>query len=365
MSDTATAWDFQVSKGDLHKSEIVPSATTADVALKDGDILVKVERFAFTSNNITYAAFGEAMKYWTFFPAPDGWGRIPVWGYAQVVQSKHPDVNVGERLFGYFPMSSYLKIEASRVKPDALVDASAHRAGLAPAYNKYVRLPAASALDVRNEDNTAVLWPLLITSFLIDDFLDEKAFFGAKRVILSSASSKTSLGLAWALAKRKAQGIKVVGLTSAASRDFVMSTGWYDEVLSYDDIEKATLDDALFVDMAGSIETRARIHHHFGDKLKFSLVVGGTHWDEGVRASDLPGPHPEFFFAPDRIVKRNQDWGREEFDARTQGALKEFVAAASGWFSIEEKRGQADIAKAYEAVLNGKCPPDKGYIFVM
>ena len=38
--------------------------------------------FALTANNITYAAFGDAMNYWQFFPVPgdDGaaWGCIPV-----------------------------------------------------------------------------------------------------------------------------------------------------------------------------------------------------------------------------------------------------------------------------------------------
>jgi hypothetical protein len=65
-----------------------------------------------TSNNITYAAFGDAMSYWQFWPGtgddPDGtaWGCIPVWGFGTVVQSLHPGVAVGERLYGYWPMAS-------------------------------------------------------------------------------------------------------------------------------------------------------------------------------------------------------------------------------------------------------------------
>jgi hypothetical protein len=34
----------------------------------------RVEKFALTANNITYAAFGEAMNYWGFYPAEDRLG---------------------------------------------------------------------------------------------------------------------------------------------------------------------------------------------------------------------------------------------------------------------------------------------------
>jgi hypothetical protein len=45
----------------------------------EGDILMKVEQFAFTANNMTYALMGGATGwYWYFFPAPRGWGRKSV-----------------------------------------------------------------------------------------------------------------------------------------------------------------------------------------------------------------------------------------------------------------------------------------------
>ena len=51
--------------------------TTADSALQDGEIRVQVDRFALTSNNITYAAMGEMLQYWQFFPSGEaGWGSF-------------------------------------------------------------------------------------------------------------------------------------------------------------------------------------------------------------------------------------------------------------------------------------------------
>lgn len=365
MTIATSAWDFIVNKSKLQRHDIVASEIDADTALADGEILVKVDRYAFTSNNITYAAFGEAMKYWNFYPSLDGWGRIPVWGYGHVINSAHRDIAVGERLFGYFPMSSYLVIPATRVKADSLFHGAPYRADLAPAYNQYQRLGTAPAKDRTREDSNAILRPLVITSFLIDDYLAENDFFGGKTIILSSASSKTSLGLAYALSLRKSSGIRIVGLTSPSSRAFVASTGWYDEVVTYDAISTLAKTPTVFVDMAGNAANLAAIHTHMGDALKFSLLVGGTHWQARGRTGTLPGPAPQFFFAPDRIVKRNADWGRDAFNARVDATIDGFIKAAQPWFRIEEKQGKPAIAKAYEEVLNGKCPPDKGYVFVM
>ena len=63
---------------------------------------------------------------------------------------------------------------------------------------------------------------LFITSFLVDDFLGDEGFFGAHSVIITSASSRTSLALAHRLRERG--GMKVVGLTSASHTSFVAGT---------------------------------------------------------------------------------------------------------------------------------------------
>ncbi len=60
--------NFQVFKTDLHQTRL----TSNDFAeLQDGEVRLAVQRFAFTANNITYAAFGDAMNYWKFFPTVD------------------------------------------------------------------------------------------------------------------------------------------------------------------------------------------------------------------------------------------------------------------------------------------------------
>src|SRR6056297_441228 len=54
-----------------------------------GEAVLALDRFSLTINNVTYAAFGDALRYWDFFPTRlDGWGLLPIWGYDDVVASK-------------------------------------------------------------------------------------------------------------------------------------------------------------------------------------------------------------------------------------------------------------------------------------
>ena len=41
-----------------------------DAPLADGQVRVRIDSFALTSNTITSAAFGESMNYWQFFDSP-------------------------------------------------------------------------------------------------------------------------------------------------------------------------------------------------------------------------------------------------------------------------------------------------------
>jgi hypothetical protein len=68
--------------------------------LQTGQARLAVDHYALTANNITYAAFGEAMKYWQFFPSGDAaTGCLPVWGFATIVESQAEGLDVGRRVW--------------------------------------------------------------------------------------------------------------------------------------------------------------------------------------------------------------------------------------------------------------------------
>src|SRR5262245_1917524 len=201
--------DFEVRRDDLHQCRIAESEPPA---LEPGQLLLGVDLFGLTTNNITYALLGDAMNYWNFFPAEDGWGRVPMWGFAEVTASEADGVPEGTRVFGYLPPSTHLVVRPDRASETDFVDASPHRAALPSPYNRYLRTDGDASYEERNEDQQMLLFPLYFTSFLIDDLLDDEGFFGARSAVLSSASSRTSSVLAYLLSKRG--GIEVIGLTS-------------------------------------------------------------------------------------------------------------------------------------------------------
>jgi hypothetical protein len=227
--------DFIVARHDLQQCKFIETSLPELADLPDDALLIKIDRFAFTANNITYAVLGDQLKYWQLFPAPENFGNVPVWGFGEVMASRHPAVAIGERLFGYFPMATHLVIEAANVNKRGLRDAAAHRQGVAPVYNAYARVSGDSAFAGRQGDYQALLRPLFMLSFLVDDYLAEHEFYGARSVMLSSASSKTAFGLAHLLHSQR-KDLRVIGLTSAANTDFVQSLGCYDEVVTYDRI---------------------------------------------------------------------------------------------------------------------------------
>src|SRR5882757_4462978 len=300
--------DFVVARNDLQQCKSIGTQLPDAAALPDDALLVKVTRFAFTANNITYAVAGDQLKYWQLFPAPKDFGNIPVWGFGEVIASKHPNVAAGETLFGYFPMATHLVIEAIDVNKRSLRDGAAHRQDVAPVYNAYARVSGDPAFAGRQGDFQALLRPLFMLSFLVDDFLAENEFYGARSVMLSSASSKTAFGLAHLL-HRLRKPVRVIGLTSAANSDFVQSLGCYDEVVTYDNVTSLPANSAVaYVDMAGNSPLRATLHGHFGEQMKYSGIIGLTHRKSSPDGAQvLPGAKPQFFFAPDQIRKRTKE----------------------------------------------------------
>ncbi len=295
------------------------------------------------------------------FPAPEGFGNIPVWGFGDVIASTHPGVPVGERLFGYFPMATHLMIEAGDVSKRGLRDAAPHRQGVAPVYNAYARVGGDPAFAGRSGDHQALLRPLFMLSFLVDDYLAENALFGAKRVMLSSASSKTAIGLAHLLHARKQAA--VIGLTSASNLDFVRSLGCYDEVVSYDRIESMPASGPVaLVDMAGNTDLRGKLHRYFGDGMKYSGRVGLTHQDSASTEAELPGAKPTWFFAPDQIRKRANEWGPGGVDKRFAPAFADFAATLDRWLNVVESRGPEAVQRVYRDTLRGRIPPDQGHM---
>lgn len=354
--------EFQVQRRGL-KSHRIVDGVGADAPLGDDDVLLRIDRFAFTANNVTYGVAGEQIGYWNFFPPADGddeWGLLPVWGFADVVAGDA--LPVGERLYGYLPPAHYLKIRAGKVSANRVTDTSEHRRALPPVYNTFTRVGAEPDYDPENDDLRCLLWPLFITSFCLWDSARDKGWYGAEQVLILSASSKTSIGLAYALAQDP-QAPKSIGVTSPGNADSVEALGLYDAVMTYDDLpEKVT---TLIIDMSGNSQVLGRLHSMLGDDMKQTLNVGITHWEVPRTREGYILERCEFFFAPGHIQKRYKDWGPEEFANRSAAFMNETANRAAQWLNIRHLDGLAGLAGVYEDVCDGNMPPEDGLIVKM
>lgn len=350
--------DFEVRRDDLHEARFVDGDAPE---LSAGEALLEISRFGLTANNVTYLVFGDAMNYWKFFPASEeGWGRMPVWGFADVAESGHPELEAGKRVYGYFSASTHLVVRPDRVNDAGFHDSAEHRADLPVVYNHYVFTDTDPNYEERSEDQQMLLRPLFATSFLLDDQLADEDFFGTESIVISSSSSKTALAAAFLIGRR--EGTEVVGLTSESRVGFVESTGAYGRVLSYEQVGELGDGRVAYVDFSGDAELRAGIHRHLGDGLAASYMVGMTHWTEMSGGGDLPGPKPVFFFAPDRANKRTSDWGGAGLRKRIADAWTPFVGWADGWLDVTRSDGLQALAAPYHELLEGGVDPAAGHV---
>ncbi|MCW2777797.1 MAG: hypothetical protein JWN17_1522 [Frankiales bacterium] len=353
----ASSWTLAVDRTDLLRSCLVEG----EVPVPDeGEAVLRVDRVGMTANNVTYAVLGDAFRYWEFFPAPEpGQGLVPLWGFADVVESRAPGVEPGQRVYGYLPPSSHLRVRPARPDARGFRDASPHRAELPSPYNAYALTTGDAAYEADREDLQVLFRPLFFTSFVLADALGDGGLQGARRVVLSSASSKTAYGTASLL---RDQDVEVVGLTSSGNTAFTSALGCYDRVLSYDAVTDLDRDTpTAYVDLAGSTDLRRVLHEHLGDALVRDVVVGVTHQDSAP-AGTLGGVRPQVFFAPDQMRKRTGDWGRDGLDDRFGEAWRRFAPLAQEHTDVRVSEGPEGLARVWHEVASGSSAPRTGNV---
>lgn len=332
--------------------------------LPEGGVRLTIESFSVTANNVTYAVVGDGFKYWDFFPAPDGFGIVPMWGHARVMESRHPDIAVGERVYGYLPMASHLDVIPGKVSAGGFMDTAAHRQPMSPVYNSYKRLAADPEHDPLREAERMIFGPLFRTGFLIEYFLRGADWFGAEQLIVTSASSKTAMGLA-SVARQSSPQLRRIGLTSKGNVAFVAASGLYDEVRAYDETDRLAVLRSVCVDFAGNAAVLAQIHRHFEDALAHSALVGATHIEARSTfggGEPLPGPKPQLFFAPDHAVAFFRAHGAEEGGQLVAAAWRAFLKAAEGSIAIERHAGLDAARTVFTGMVAGQIDPAKGIV---
>jgi hypothetical protein len=345
-------WDLVCRRDDLSVSE-VRSATAPE--LQPGEVSLAVEKFGMTTNNATYARFGDdvVIAFWNAFPGPAGYGRVPVWGVATVEDSLHPDIEVGTRYFGFLPMGTH-HVVAPQLTAQGFFDATPVRDFLHPWYRSYQFLEGNEGLD----DRRTLLRPVYPASFNLADFVVRKA---PRSVIVTGASSKVAIGLAEELVAREVD-VETIGITAERHLGFVDDLGFYSRVISYDELASLTVaGPTVFVDVTGSPKWRTDVCAQFADQLSATALVGFAHSDASVLPPPLAGPEPEVFFTPAIEMATIAAEGSGYVD-RYNKSEERFAREAGSWLSIRHGQGPSEILAAFRALLSGAQSPSTGVI---
>lgn len=355
-------WDLAIDRGNIRKAEIV-AASAGPIA--EGEALFAIERFALTANNVTYAAlgnpsglFGNGLGYWDFFSPEDGSGRLPVWGFGRVLESRVDGIQVGQSYYGYFPMASHVVLRPEKVGAGGFADVSGRRATMPAVYNQYAAAP--DGLSDRDRDLQALFRPLHLTGWLLaDELADDGPEAG--QILVSGASSKTAIGFAHAYRAQPGRS-RLIGLTSARGRSSAEQAGVYDELVDYEDVSKLDRDEtAVLIDIAGNGPVSGRLHDSLGERLVRHVVVGKAHWDAPV---DGAKRRAVGFFAPARVAKRLADWGPAGFRERMEAETQRFLADVAPLYRIDHRHGPEAALLAYREVVEGRADPQSGVIIL-
>jgi hypothetical protein len=359
---------FQINKK-VYFVDRIKETPKADLAIGEGEILLKIDQFAFSANNITYAVVGDQIGYWKFFPPvgenSEGWGVLPVWGFADVVESNVDEIPVGDRLFGYFSPSKHLKMKPVGISDKRFIDGSAHRKQLPAGYNMYRRVHAEPNYNKAFDRERSLLFPLHLTSFCIWDALQDNDWYGAQQILVLSASSKTSIGLGYAFDDDE-NAPNTIGVTSSRNLEMVKNLDIYDQSIAYEMVSQ--IDPTIptvIVDMSGNQSLLVALHTMLGDNMKKTVNVGLTHWTNARPKKGIITERSEFFFAPGHIQKRLKDWGPAGFDQRTAKFMLETAAKSRQWLNFKEIDGLKGLAKVLPAVVTGQMSPSEGVIVTM
>lgn len=351
----------------VKKQHFIESAWTDESlgTIKEGEVRMRIEKFAYTSNNTTYAVAGDYIGYWKFFPSQRGseWGIIPCWGFAKVVESQVDGISVGEQFYGFFPMSTHITVQPGQIRADGFTDIVAHRSALPVIYNRYMRCAGDPFYNAETEAEQLLFRPLFTTSFLIDYMFQESNYFEAEQIILTSASSKTALGLAHCL-KNAPTPKKIIGLTSAGNLEFVNGLGYYDEVLTYQDYQKIETKPSCIVDFSGNNDLQADLQLLLGDHLKYNCLVGMVHWSErlGEKKQSKKGV---MFFAPTYAQNLVKEIGFPAFSEKVSSEFLSFVEQSKNWIKVQYHESDTAFQSLHQAITSGNINPKEGHIVTL
>ncbi|WP_100644615.1 DUF2855 family protein [Alteromonas facilis] len=345
--------EIEVQKDALMNLRQIDSSFHNDPA--DNAVVLKTEEFGFSSNNITYALLGDRFGYWGFFPASAGYGITPVWGFATVIESNTPELEVGEQVYGYLPMATHLVVHADKITDHSFMDVNPKRQSISPVYDQYIRCKTDPSYSDALKTWILTFRPLFTTSFVLAYALKERKCDEQATIWMTSASSKTAYGTAQIL-REVMPNARLMGITSAKQVDFVEQTGCYDSVFTYDQLDENTIGNSdWLLDFAGDQSRLVGWRASHENAKERTLLIGAT--DVGAQEIARTSTVGHVFFAPDEVRNFTKSWGAKTFQERYVQHWRGFIEHFQSILQEQSHTGVQAIVKEFQAFLNGEVDP--------
>lgn len=348
-------------------------------------IVLRIDKFSMTQMTIGYLMKGFTRTfggYHHFFSSKeDGVYRSAAWGIATVIESGHLKVPVGTRLFGPMPICKYFHQKVLRTIP-------ASRNGDDPPvvefqnedmpfnmqrFQEYEILAPSSAEDPEFEDWKLATKEIYTMAFYMDEqLLTETGQINS--VIISCASSKTAMALAYCLKMRGGSAIEremehLVGLTSKEHYDFVVSTGLYQEVYTYDDVESLPTDKTIvYMDFKCDGALRQAITLKLGTNLMYNMVLGPAVFQKRMKDQVFEKRAREVIFDEStwrerrRMVAEVTKTGRNE---KLRNSYKAYVERMKRYITVRHSCGLEQVKDVYENIYGNKASPAELHVCSM
>ena len=127
--------------------------------------------------------------------------------------------------------------------------------------------------------------------------------------------------------------------------------------------EEDQIDNSLpttYVDMSGNIQLTSTLHHHIGENMVESAMVGASHWEAGGKMEELPGAKPTFFFAPAHISTRDKEWGPGATMMKGMEHSIKLAVELKDLMTVEWIKNPEDLQQIWLDLLDNKVSANRG-----
>lgn len=370
------------AKGLTTKSAEVPN-------LDPDHVLLRVDKFAFSQMPLGYLMKGYTRTfsaYHDFFKYPEeGLYRSACWGYCTVLESLHPKVAVGTRLYGLVPPCQYhvqkvlRSIPASKNGDPAMVEFDMHRMPFNLRRFQEYEVVKDADQDTEMEDWAIATKEIYTMAF----YMDEQLLVDTGQinsVIISCASSKTAMALAYCLRMRGGDELSlsskieremscVVGLTNKEHFEFVKSTDLYHEVYTYDEVHNIPNDKTIvYMDFKCDGAVRQAITLRLGTNLMYNMVLGPAVFQKKMKDQLFEKRAREILFDESswrerrRMVAEVTKTGRNE---KLRSSYPDFVERMKKLSRLRHVSEPDALRKMYDAIYSNSASPSEAFICSM